>query len=78
VGDEREAEMLRQVIVAPEERLVLNLRNVTHGTKSRDDSVLLAAFRSGMGSGLGAISQGIGISGQLHLHNSMTKEPNVS
>jgi hypothetical protein len=72
MGDEREAEMLGQVIVVPEKRLFLNPRNVTRGTKSLDDSILLIEFRSGFGNGLGAVPMGIGNGGELQRLTSMS------
>ena len=51
VSDERQAEMLRQVLVVPEERLFVNPRNVAFRTESLDDSILLVEFCAGFRSG---------------------------
>ena len=72
MGDEREVEMLRQVLVVPKEWLFVNPRNVILRTEGLVDSMFLAEFRAGVGNGLGAIPTGIGNGGKLHRLTSMS------
>ncbi len=59
VGDEREAEMLYQVLVVSGVRLLVNPRNVIHGTESLDDSILLVASWAGFGNDFQTVPRSI-------------------